>query len=213
MQSTLKFVFCKYADLPSRITNRESLLWMLRIFYFIHHGHGVILNWNLTHALAISNRLIAKKLCVCRTVVCAAPSYLRKVAAPKTVEDLTQHPCLLFPGFQRQNWQFHDKHNRIKNIEVEGRLQINNIDALMHACIAGLGLAHFPTFLASPMIREGKLAMITIANYAFLSPNIYIVYPSRQYLPSKVRAFITALTKWVTPEPVWDRGLDQRSEK
>lgn len=152
--------------------------------------------------------LVAKKLCPCRTVICAAPSYLKKYATPTSLEELTQHQCLLFPGFQKQTWQFqHNQNKNIENVEVQGRLQINNIDALVQATIAGFGLTHLPTFLACTFIRAGKLKVVTFPHHHFLSPNIYIVYPSRQYLPPKVRAFITALTEWVTPEPVWDRGM------
>jgi len=110
---------------------------------------------------------------------------------------------LIFPNFQRQTWQFvHGQ--QIEEVEVHGRLQINNIDALIKAALAGLGITHQPTFAVSELIRKGKLQVITIPDYDFISPSIYVVYPSREYLPYKVRAFIAALIEWVTPAPAWD---------
>lgn len=151
--------------------------------------------------------LVAKKLCICRTFICASPSYLKQHGTPKSLDELNAHESILFPAFHWQTWQFKNNQNEIEHADVQGRLQINNIDAIAQAAMDGLGLAHLPTFLAGPLIREGKLKVVTIADYSFVPPSIFIVYPTRHYLPPKVRAFITALTEWVSPEPVWDREV------
>lgn len=148
--------------------------------------------------------LIARKLCICHTVLCASPAYLEKHGYPTSLQELANHECLIFPNFQRQSWQFKCD-NHIEEVEVQGRLQINNIDALVKAAIAGLGITHQPTFMVSELIRKRKLCVVTIPNYSFLSPTIYAVYPSREYLPYKVRAFIDALVEWVTPTAPWDK--------
>lgn len=38
--------------------------------------------------------LIARKLTVCRSVLCASPAYLREHPAPQQVEELSRHNCL-----------------------------------------------------------------------------------------------------------------------
>src|SRR5829696_6316646 len=38
--------------------------------------------------------LVARRLAPCRTVVCAAPSYLKEHGTPETLDDLAQHNCL-----------------------------------------------------------------------------------------------------------------------
>jgi DNA-binding transcriptional LysR family regulator len=92
-------------------------------------------------------------------------------------------------------------------VKVHGKLQINNIDALVKAALAGLGITHQPTFMVSELIRKNKLKIITIPGYSFKSPTIYALYPSREHLPFKVRAFIEALITWVTPTPQWDKTI------
>jgi DNA-binding transcriptional LysR family regulator len=158
----------------------------------------------ITHEVEPS--LIARKLCVCNTVLCAAPAYLAKYGHPASLQELATRECLIFPNFQRQAWQF-KRENQVEEIEVNGRLQINNIDALVKAAIAGMGITHQPTFMVSELIQKRKLEVVTIPNYVFLSPTIYAVYPSREYLPYKVRAFIEALIEWVTPIPTWDKKI------
>jgi DNA-binding transcriptional LysR family regulator len=150
--------------------------------------------------------LIARKLCLCRSFICASPVYLKRHGTPASLEELAKHECLIFPNFQRETWQF-ERDDKIEEVEVKGRLKVNNIDALIEAALAGFGLTHQPTFLAGDLIRAGKLKIVTIPNYRFFSPHFYIVYPSRHYLPPKVRAFISALTEWMSPHPVWDKEL------
>lgn len=149
--------------------------------------------------------LIARKLCLCQTVLCASPAYLQKYGSPASLAELAKHQCLIFPNFQRQTWQF-ESGNQIEEIAVNGRLQINSIEALTNAALAGLGITHQPTFMVSDLIRKKKLQIVAIPGYSFISPDIYVVYPSREYLPYKSRAFITALIDWVTPIPPWDRA-------
>jgi DNA-binding transcriptional LysR family regulator len=74
--------------------------------------------------------LIARELCVCKTVICASPDYLKKQGHPATLEELAAHQCLIFPNFQSEKWQF-VKDNKIHEVEVRGKLQINNIEELI----------------------------------------------------------------------------------
>ncbi len=184
----------------------------VRIELNLDNRHVNLVEENFDLAIRITHEvdpgLIARKLCICQAVLCAAPTYLEKHGHPASLKELTNHECLIFPNFQRQSWQFkHDNH--IEEVEVHGKLQINNIDALVKAAIAGLGITHQPTFMVSELIRKRKLQIVTIPHYFFLSPTIYAVYPSREYLPLKVRAFIEALIAWVTPIPPWDKQFEK----
>ena len=49
--------------------------------------------------------IIARRLTVCRSVVCASPDYLR--ARPvRRAEDLTQHNCLTHSYYGKTLWEF-----------------------------------------------------------------------------------------------------------
>jgi len=147
--------------------------------------------------------LIARKICPCKSVLCASPDYLKKKGTPNVIEDLAQHACLIYSHFLQQRWQF-TRDNKMIEVEVKSRLQINNIYALLMAALKGIGITYQPTYLVGDEIRKGKLKVITLKDCHPVEPSIYAIYPSRNYLPAKVRAFIDAMLLKFSPPP-WDR--------
>jgi DNA-binding transcriptional LysR family regulator len=49
---------------------------------------------------------IARRLGVCRSVLCASPRWLQLNGQPQTPDDLSQHNCLHYSHFATQTWQF-----------------------------------------------------------------------------------------------------------
>ena len=87
--------------------------------------------------------LIARKLLETRIITCAAPSYLARYRRPHHPRDLADHECLLFrdPVTGRPfTWEFHDGREIIE-VEVNGRLILNDLATKLAACIAGHGIA------------------------------------------------------------------------
>ncbi|MGL5738439.1 MAG: LysR family transcriptional regulator, partial [Plesiomonas shigelloides] len=50
--------------------------------------------------------LVARRLGVCRSVVCASPDYLRRQGTPLSPPALTQHNCLTYTYFGKSVWEF-----------------------------------------------------------------------------------------------------------
>ena len=65
----------------------------------------------------------------------------------------------------------------------------------MQAALAGLGFAVLPTYLADPMIAEGKLVRV-LEDRMPEGPSLMAVYPHRRHLAGKVRALIDHLVEW-----------------
>src|SRR3712207_812580 len=151
--------------------------------------------------------LIARRLAACRTVVCAAPSYLKEHGTPKTPEDLSRHNCLgytLPSAIGANRWTF-GPDGEI-TIPVQGSLRANNGDALLAAALAGQGLIYQPTFIVGDALRAGSLVKV-LGSYPTYQPGIHAVLPSGRQAPAKVRAFVEFLAQRFAPEPEWDRGL------
>jgi DNA-binding transcriptional LysR family regulator len=104
----------------------------------------------------------------------------------------------------QQTWQFSEA-DQIAEIMVAGRLKINNIYALVNATIAGHGIAYLPKLLVMEHIKKGHLVEINLRGAKPIAPYIYAIYPTRHFLPVKVRLFIDALTAWLSPIAPWDR--------
>lgn len=169
----------------------------------IEHGFDVAIR---TGELKDSS-LIARRLAPVHSIVCASPDYLEKQGAPATPADLSDHNCLLYSySSNKDHWQFNNNTKEI-NIRVDGNYRVNNSEALKEALSKGLGIGRLPSFIAGDAIREGKLVNL-FPSYSMPSKNVYAVYPERNYLPAKVRAFLDFAIEYFGEDyPYWDKGL------
>lgn len=141
--------------------------------------------------------LIAQKLMSTRYFVCASPDYLPKWGQLNQPQDITQHNCLLFPlaGF-RSRWLFKDNQGEIITVPVKGRTFISNAIGLQQCAIAGMGLALLPCWLINEDLQAGRLIKV-LPNYAVtatdFNTSIWMIYPSRTYIPLKVKVLMDFL--------------------
>jgi DNA-binding transcriptional LysR family regulator len=151
--------------------------------------------------------LVARRLAACRTIVCAAPAYLKQHGIPQTPDDLARHNCLAYTlpsAIGANRWTFGTDGDIV--VPIQGNLRANNGDALLAAAVAGQGLVYQPTFIAGDSLREGSLVPV-LSNYPTYEPAIHAVLPSGRQAPAKVRVFVAFLAERFGPEPEWDRDL------
>ena len=152
--------------------------------------------------------LIARRIAPSRTVVCAAPSYLKAHGVPRTVAALAQHNCLGYTlsrlaGVDR--WTFGEKGDVV--VKVAGNLRANNGDALRAAAVAGQGIIYQPTFMVADALRDGTLVVLAFDQPTIQFGGIYAVYLPDRNPPAKVRAFIDFIAGKFAPEPPWDGSI------
>ncbi|WP_263969838.1 LysR substrate-binding domain-containing protein [Pseudomonas fulva] len=102
--------------------------------------------------------LVARRLSVCRSVICAAPAYLAEHGTPERVEDLSHHNCLTHSYYGNGVWQFEVNGQQVA-VPVQGNISANESLTLQKAVAAGAGIALLPTYQApaspcSPPIRR-----------------------------------------------------------
>ncbi|MEG0248423.1 MAG: LysR family transcriptional regulator, partial [Pseudomonas sp.] len=68
--------------------------------------------------------LIARRLSVCRSVICASPAYLAEQGTPMQVQDLTRHNCLTHSYFGRNLWHFEVEGETV-SVPVQGNISAN----------------------------------------------------------------------------------------
>jgi DNA-binding transcriptional LysR family regulator len=135
--------------------------------------------------------LIARKLMETRIFTCAAPSYLARHGQPRHPRELERHECLLFrdPATGRPfPWEFH-RARRIMQVNVTGRLVMNDLATTLLACAAGHGIAQTFEFGLGPLLLRGELVQI-LEDWAEERFPLYAFHPSRHLPPAKVRAFL-----------------------
>ncbi|MBV6750497.1 LysR family transcriptional regulator [Pseudomonas chlororaphis] len=149
--------------------------------------------------------LIARRLTVCRSVVCASPAYLREHPAPQRVEDLSRHNCLTHSYFGRSLWHFEQNGEQI-SVPVQGNISANEAGTLMQTVIAGAGISMLPTYQAGAYIKRGELVRLLPQAEPILM-NIYAVYASRKHMPATLRSMLDFLVQRFPEVPLWDEGL------
>ncbi|GAB6420235.1 hypothetical protein bcgnr5380_63310 [Bacillus cereus] len=84
------------------------------------------------------------------------------------------------------------------DVEVRGRLILNEGAHILSAARAGLGLAQVFEPSARADVREGRLVEV-LSEWLSPFPGFYIYYPARKQLPMKLRVFVDFLR-----EQVWE---------
>ncbi|MEJ2590595.1 MAG: LysR family transcriptional regulator [Candidatus Thiodiazotropha sp.] len=151
--------------------------------------------------------LIALPLATIRGLIVASPDYLARHGTPNTAQDLAGHRGLCYSNMpEPQKWRLTDRDGKTTTITMEMRLQTNNGDMLLEAAASGLGICISPTFIAYRSIREGRVVPI-LRDYSMLDATAYVVYPSRRFVPTRVRALVEFLQQQFGDRPYWDEGL------
>jgi DNA-binding transcriptional LysR family regulator len=139
-----------------------------------------------------ASTLIARKLLDTRIMTVASPAYLKKHGRPLTPMDLESesHVCIHFRDAetgQPFTWEFHRGRKKVE-ISAKGRLTVNDVGTMHGVCLAGHGIAQIMAIGAEQMISSGRLVDL-FPDWPDERFPLYALYPSRQHVPAKVRAF------------------------
>jgi len=146
----------------------------------------------------VSGDLVVTKLRDTVYRVCAAPDHLRTHGRPEHPADLSNRDCLRFslPGF-RDRWIFTEGAGaEPTEVRVHGGIVASGALALRSLALAGLGPALLADWLVDEDIAAGRLIDLFPAHRVTATTfdtAVWLLYPSRSFLPRKVRAMIDFL--------------------
>lgn len=172
-------------------------------------------------AVRITNTLepefVARKLALCRSVICASPAYVRRHGRPSSPADLKLHNCITHTFGNRAEYRLrHD--GQSVSVAVCGSMLSNETGVLRQAALAGAGIAMLPTYYVVDDLRAGSLVPLLPA-YEPEPLGIHAVYLSRQHQPQALRLLIEHLAdRFGGDLPPWDRewlkaGVAARSKR
>ncbi|MDR3002983.1 MAG: LysR family transcriptional regulator [Acidovorax sp.] len=133
------------------------------------------------------SRLVARRLGPFRFILVAAPSYLARHGLPQTPADLAHHHSLRYRFLgsgKLEEWVLPDLPDALPIALV-----CNNMEAMLGAAIAGMGVAYVPDFLARDALERGELQRL-LAEQLTHSGQFSALWPSSRQLSPKVRAFV-----------------------
>ena len=121
--------------------------------------------------------------CAPVTTICA--SY----GVPQTPDDIRKHPCVRHLGLvPRSEWHFRVGSREVA-IPINSVVTSNEIDGAVDACLNGLGLGMFLSYMVAPYRKGGRLKYV-LEKFETEPVPVQVVYAQGRLMSSRVRAFV-----------------------
>lgn len=158
-----------------------------------------LVNDGVDVALRLAHRpaeaLIARRIAPVRMLACAAPSYLAKYGELLQPADLASRAVLVHTNLWNAGMVgFVSADGATTSVRIAPRLLSNNGDLLAAMAREGVGVLIQPDFLAEQDFASGALVEV-LPGWTCGEFGLYILYPSREHLPNKVRVFVDFVVK------------------
>lgn len=137
---------------------------------------------------------VARRLTTLSFYLCAARKYLDRHGIPTQPQEVASHNCILFPraGFSTSKWLFRNDGGNLIEVPVDGNCLITHSRAVKQCALEGMGLTLLPDWLVGAEVETGSLIRL-FENYQVTPTDfqggVWLVTPSREYVPLKTRVF------------------------
>jgi DNA-binding transcriptional LysR family regulator len=133
--------------------------------------------------------MIAQRLTSVPQILVASPQYLRTWGEPMTLSDLGRHSCLVhLLKAPNSVWSFNGPLGK-ESVKVRGRISANFGEILQQAALMHQGISMHPAYMVGRDLREQRLKIV-LPEYNPSGLEVYVLYPSRVNMPSRVKRFI-----------------------
>lgn len=142
----------------------------------------------------IKGELVATRLETFRCIAVATPEYLASAPPLTSPEQLAHHQSI---GVEQlghgKHWLFRNIEGRVVQQRVRCRYTMKPLSCVRSTCLQHRGVTALPIWLVEDDIRQGRLVNCLsdwVVGLPDFDRSMWLVYPSRNYLPNKVRVFI-----------------------
>ncbi|TNF28409.1 MAG: LysR family transcriptional regulator [Deltaproteobacteria bacterium] len=175
-------------------TEHPKLRVVLKTGDVVQQLHREAIDMAIRYGPLRDSTLSVRKLAELPEILVASPSYLAERGVPETPQSLARHRCLTL---HRANappvaWQLH-RDGTVQAVAVESPLCGDGYLARRWA-LAGMGIARKSLFDVIDDLEAGRLVRV-LPEYTCGDSGIYAVFPSRRFLPTRVRAVDAAITR------------------
>lgn len=147
--------------------------------------------------------LVARPLGHYRLINCASPAYIATHGMPATLDDLARHQLVHYVptlGARSQGFEYVDETSspEVRFLAMTGPLTVNNSEAYLAACLAGLGLIQLPESAVRTLLAGGQLVEVLPGLRPAPMP-VSLLYAHRRHLPKRVQVFMGWVAEVMRP--------------
>lgn len=146
----------------------------------------------LRHGEIADTSLVSRTLVTNAEIAVASKDYLRARGTPTTADDLADHDCIVGYGggnVPTPRWPLLAG----GSTNVAGDLMTNHVGLRLEAAKRGLGIALVIDRLAKELLEAEELVWV-LPGIVGRRDQVRLVYPDREFLDPKVRAFVDFMT-------------------
>lgn len=141
----------------------------------------------------IEQGLIARRLATNTRVLAASPRYLKRTGAPRTLQDLLKHRCLVVRETVSDfaTWTLTGP-NGEETVRVPAYLSSNDGESVVAWAVAEHGILMRSMWDIAPFLQSKQL-VIVLPEYT-READVYALYQSRKFVPPRVSSLIDFLS-------------------
>lgn len=136
----------------------------------------------------VDHSLVARPLGTARLANCVSPAYVQRYGRPLGLQDLDGHRLVHFvstlgtpsAGFETR------VDGQLVQQPMAGAITVNNAEAYLSACRAGLGIIQVPRLGVVDLLARGELIEV-LPQHPPPSMALTLMYATRRHLPRRVR--------------------------
>ncbi|MCB2256577.1 LysR family transcriptional regulator [Pseudomonas chlororaphis] len=140
-----------------------------------------------------SSDLVMKVLGNSTQCLVGHPDFLARLSNPASPADLSGLPSLHWGAAQREyHWELFGPNEALAQIRHQPRMVTDDLIALRHAAVAGIGIVHLPSVVVRDDIAAGRLVQL-VPDWTPKCGIVHAIFPSRRGLLPSVRTLLDFL--------------------
>lgn len=126
----------------------------------------------------------------------ASPEYVEINGVPKSPDDLLAHRCIRFrfESGALYRWELEHRGKRV-TVDVQGPMTLGNMNLMVDAALAGIGIAWVPVSLIGEHLSAARLVHL-LPQWSPSFAGLCLYYPANRHPPPALRLFAEAVRSW-----------------
>jgi DNA-binding transcriptional LysR family regulator len=128
-----------------------------RLMDLAHERIDVAFRWSTSQE---NKELYMKTVAIIDWMLVCAPQYTALHGEPMRPDELENHSCLFYWKNTSDDWWMLELGSEVKRVKVKSRYHVDNPEAVLEACIQGLGVGLLPAYLCKDAVLDGTLLRV-----------------------------------------------------